>query len=182
MNANLSPEHKPDGYPLELEQWVALADGRRVFVRPVVVDDAPAVDAALAAADSETVYQRFFRTPVRLNASTLDRLTRLDYQQRLALAAFDVDGQGAAIARYESTEPGVAEVAIVVDPAWRNAGLGSLLLEELELAATQRGIERFTAIYLPSNLAIERLLVRRGFAVRLPDDAVAAAEKWLTAA
>lgn len=182
MNHSLTPSQVPPGYPAELERWVQLRDGRSVFVRPVVSDDSAALERALALADMETVYQRFFRAPVRLDAATIDRLTRLDYRSRLALAAFSDDGFGVGIARYEAVEAGVAEVAVVVDREWRHAGLGYHLLELLEDAARQRGVHRLTALYLPDNHAIAGLLARRGFDIGLPDDAVAAAEKWLVAA
>lgn len=182
MNHSFSPRQAPPGYPAELETWVQLRDGRSVFIRPVVSDDSAALERALAKADMETVYQRFFRAPVRLDAATLDRLTRLDYQSRLAVAAFADDGSGVGIARYEAVEEGVAEVAVVVDREWRHAGLGYRLLEVLEDAARHRGIRRLTALYLPDNQAIASLLARRGFAIGLPDDAVAAAEKLLVAA
>jgi GNAT superfamily N-acetyltransferase len=182
MEISLIPDRLPPDYPADLQRWVHLADGRRVFVRPVVAEDAPAIERALASADSETVYQRFFRAPVRLDARALDRLTRLDYRSRMALAAFTADGEGVAIARYETTEEGVAEVAVVVDVEWRHGGIGNALLEMLEEAAVVRGVTRFTALYLPDNAAIAALLQRRGFAIGLPDEAVAAAEKLLTAA
>lgn len=182
MNTPLIPQRFPPGYPADLERWVALVDGRRVFVRPLVEDDADALEDALAQADEQTVYQRFFRAPVRLDAKTLQRLTHLDYERRLALVAISPDGNGVGVARYESVADGDAEIAVVVNPEWRHAGLGYALLEMLEQAATVRGIRRLTALYLPDNLAIARLLERRGFAVGLPDDAVAAAEKLIPAA
>ncbi len=179
MKSLLTPDRPPPGYPVDLQRWVNLRCGRRVFVRPVVVDDAPALEDALAHADAATVYQRFFRAPVRLDAKTLDRLTRLDYDKRMALAAFTPDGDGVGIARYETIEEGVAEIAVVVDRGWRRSGLGLLLLQMLEEAAHAHGIHELTALYLPENKAIEGLLARCGFEVGLHDEAVSAARKVL---
>lgn len=178
----LEPDPMPEGYPVELQHWVVLADGRRVFVRPLVSDDSAALLRELERADEETVYQRFFRAPVRLDAKQLDRLTRLDYRTRMALVAFSENGEGVGIARYEGIEPGVAEIAVVVRRDWRGVGLAASLLESLEEAAVARGFHRLTALYLPSNTAIANLLQRRGFTIGLDEVEVAAAEKHLVAA
>ncbi len=177
MKTTLTPNRRPAGYPTELELWIDVADGRSVFARPVIPDDAPLLKRELEEADTETIYQRFFRAPVRLDAAQLDHLTRLDYDTRLALAAFSTEGEGVAIVRYETTEPGVAEIAVVVRKKWRGIGLGTTMLAILEDAAVRRGIRRFTAYYLPENEAVEALLADRGFTVGIRDGEVAFAEK-----
>jgi GNAT superfamily N-acetyltransferase len=180
MKTSFAPSRRPAGYPAEFEQWIEVADGRTVFARPIVPDDAPMLQREIETADPETIYQRFFRAPVRLDAAQLDRLCRLDYGARFALAAFSTDGEGVAIVRYESTEPGVAEVAVVVQNEWRGLGLGTALLASLEEAAVERGIRRFTAYYLPDNAAIEALLSDRGFTTGICDGEVSFAEKDLS--
>jgi predicted GNAT family acetyltransferase len=60
----------------------------------------------------------------------------VDYQRRLALVAADAaTGQGVAIAHYEWLSDGVAEIPVVVDPAWRRVGLATALIEMLSQAA-----------------------------------------------
>ena len=179
MDLSIAPELRPDGYPAELEQWIELGDGRMVFVRPVIPEDAPLLQGAIETADSETVYQRFLRAPVRLDGRQLDRLTRLDYATRMAMAAFDPDGNGVAIARYEDVEPGVAEIAVAVDPAWRTCGMATALFDILEQVATESGVERMTAVFLPGNRPIANLLAGRGYVLAPPDGAVAGADKVL---
>ncbi len=176
---NRSPEVRPPSYPIDLERHLTLADGRRVFVRPVIPEDASMIVTELERADPETVYQRFFRVPVRLDPPQLTRLTHLDYRDRLALAAFADDGSGVAITRYETIEPGVAEVAVVVNSDWRGAGLGTSLLDLLERAAADRGVHRLTAVFLPGNDRVASLLERRGFALGPLDGGLGTAEKLL---
>jgi GNAT superfamily N-acetyltransferase len=159
----MTPDATPEGYPSELERWLTLPDGRRVFIRPVVAADAAQLGRELLRADPETVYQRFFRSPVRLDAEQLERLTDVDYVTRLALAAFGEDGEGAAIARFEPEGPGVAEVAVVVRPEWRRNGLASAMLEMLEQVGRRSGIRRFTALHLSENVAIAAVLTHLGF-------------------
>ena len=179
MKTALAHEPLPAGYPKELERWVTLDDGRKALIRPVVPEDSSTLMREFERADEETIYQRFFRAPVRLNPEQLDRLTRVDYERRLALAVLSPDGNGVAIARYETLEPGVAEVAVVVHRDWRGHGLASLLLQLLEQAAVERGIHHFTALYLPDNDAIVGVLQRVGFTTGLDESSVAGAEKRL---
>ena len=68
-----------------------------------------------------------------------------------------------AIARFEPSGDARAEIAVVVKPEWRRAGLATALFELLEEAAIERGISDFEALYLPDNHAIERVLDKRGF-------------------
>jgi RimJ/RimL family protein N-acetyltransferase len=71
-------------------------------------------------------------------------------------------GRGVAIARYESVGEGVAEIAVVVDPAWRRAGLATALIEMLAEAALDRGIHTFSATYLAENRPVAALLAHAG--------------------
>jgi GNAT superfamily N-acetyltransferase len=75
------------------------------------------------------------------------------------LVAFDADsGQGVAVARYEPAGESVAEVAAAVTPAWRRAGLGTLLVLLLARAAAERGIHTLRASYLADNPPITALV------------------------
>jgi predicted GNAT family acetyltransferase len=56
--------------------------------------------------------------------------------------------RGVAVARYESAGDGVAEVAVAVTPAWRDAGLATELIQRLAQAAIEQGIHAFTGTYL----------------------------------
>ena len=65
---------------------------------------------------------------------------------------------GVAIAQYEPAGDGVAEIAIVVAPAWRRAGLAGVLVQLLAEAAADRGIHTFIASYLAENRPVAALL------------------------
>jgi acetyltransferase len=177
MSTASAPLHRPVGYPSEFERRLEIRDRGDILIRPVVPDDSAVLLRELERADEETIYNRFFRAPVRLDAAQLGRLTTLDYDSRFALAALAKDGDGVAVARYETTAPGVAEIAVVVRSEWRRCGLGSELLADLERAAVGRGIRHFSAYYLSDNVAIESLLAGRGFEVGIRDGEVSMAEK-----
>jgi RimJ/RimL family protein N-acetyltransferase len=91
-------------------------------------------------------------------------LANVDYQRRLALLA-ELGPKEApeliGVARYEPTErPDTAEIAFVIQDGWQNRGLGRILLEELLAAAEARGVRRFRAYVLASNVRMLDLLAR----------------------
>ena len=145
--------------PEEFRRTIRLRDGREIAVAPLTPVDAGQLEQALRHADPETLYRRFCGSPPPVTPALLRYLTELDYVRRFALVARDHDDQGVAVARYEATaEPGVAEVAVVVDPAWRRQGLATALLRMLAEAALARGFHEFTAIYLADNRPVADLL------------------------
>ncbi len=153
----------PPGYPHEYERRLRLRDQRLVVIRPVIPADSAELAAAIRTADPDTLRRRFLGGAPHPTA--VDRLTTLDYVHRFALAAADErSGTGVAIARYGTTQDGVAEVAVAVDPAWRRVGLATALVEMLAQAALDRGIHEFSAIYLAENRPITALLATTGAA------------------
>jgi RimJ/RimL family protein N-acetyltransferase len=163
MSLEIHPVEVPPGYPREYERRLRLRDGRVVWVRPIIPADAPELAAAIRSADAETLHRRFLGAPPRVTPALLARLTTLDYARRFALGAADgKTGRGIAIARYEPLENGVADVAVVVDPDWRRAGLATALIEMLAEAAVDRGIHAFSSLYLAENLPVAALLARAG--------------------
>ncbi len=162
----------PHDYPFDYERHLTLGDGRNVYVRPVVPGDAELLEEAVAQADTDTLYHRFFNPAVRLDKKRLQFLTQLDYKRRFAIVAFS-GGEGIAIARFEPAGEATAEIAVVVKPSWRRYGLATALLDLLEEAALERGISTFEAYYLPDNHAIERVLEKRGFGGAMVDAGVA---------
>jgi acetyltransferase len=162
MTITSTPFSTPPGYPRHFEERGSLADGRTVFIRPVVPSDAAELAFELEHADPETLYNRFFRSSIRVDPAMLAHLTVLDYDRRFALAAFAESG--VAIARYEGT-PGSdeAEMAVAVKPQWRRVGLATLLLNRLQLAARERGITTLRADFLADNEAARALIARAGF-------------------
>jgi RimJ/RimL family protein N-acetyltransferase len=153
----------PSGYPSELEQLRTLADGREVFLRPIVPADLDALREAIANADPQTIHDRFLGGRPPADDQTLRHLTTLDYVRRSAIVAFDPSRRGVAIARYEGTaNTDLAEVAVVVDPAWRQVGLATALLRMFADAALERGITRFAATSYADNIDVHDILSRSG--------------------
>ncbi len=89
----------------------------------------------------------------------------MDHDDRVAVVAVlrdDIVG----VCRYDRF-PGTAdaEVAVVVEDAHQGRGLGVLLLEHVEAAARERGIERFVADVLPSNRRMLEVFRSAGFEI-----------------
>ena len=139
-----------------------LPEGLRLrLIRP---DDAPRLIALYDRLSRHSAYQRFFAAMKRLPPDWAELLANVDYQTRLALVIEHAGPTGPdviAVGRYEpDAEPGVAEVAFVVEDGWQGRGLGRILLHELLAAAETRGIHRFRAYVLAENYRMLRLLSR----------------------
>jgi RimJ/RimL family protein N-acetyltransferase len=157
------PPSLPRGYPLEYQRMVRLPGGRRVFIRPILPGDAPELAEAIRTADVETIHRRFLGGRPQVTPELMAHLTQVDYVRRFALVAIDpARERGVAIARYESVGDGVAEVAVAVTPAWRDAGLATELVRLLAQAAIERGIHAFTGTYLAENRPVAALISDAG--------------------
>ncbi|ONF73603.1 GNAT family N-acetyltransferase [Amycolatopsis keratiniphila] len=138
---------------------VTLRDGRTVSVRRLTSADAAELGEAIRHADAGTLHGRFCGPPPKVTPRLLEHLTELDFHRRYALVAREPDGHGVAVARYEATQdPGVAEIAVAVDPRWRRAGVASALIRRLAVAALRNGFDRFTVTYLADNRPVADLL------------------------
>ncbi len=163
MDAASGQASLPRGYPAQYRQDLVLRDGRRVLIRPILPSDAPEVADAIKTADADTLRRRFLGGPPRITPELLAHLTVVDYVRRFALVAVDTATQrGVAIARYEPAGEDVAEIAVAVRPAWRRAGLASVLILLLAKAAAERGIHTFSASYLAENRPITALVQDAG--------------------
>jgi len=148
----------------DLERSIVLRDGTAVWLRGI----RPADDAELVALfhrlSERTVYHRFFAVRHSLPPAWVERLTRVDFQRRLAIVAELDDANGSrliGVARYDVDDsPEAAEIALVVEDAWQGQGLGTILLHALMKAGEARGIRRFRVDVLSENRQMLRLLSR----------------------
>ncbi len=111
------------------------------------------------------MYRRFFSEHPELSAQEIERFTRVDGIDRLALVV--EDGQRlVAVGRYDRT-PGTdeAEVAFVVADDFQHYGLAPELLQRLAGAARRQGIMVFTAITLIENRDMLHVFSTSGYPV-----------------
>jgi acyl-CoA synthetase (NDP forming)/RimJ/RimL family protein N-acetyltransferase len=155
----------PYDYPRRWEADVVLADGGTVHLRPIVPDDADRISAFHSRLSERTRYFRYFGAYPRIPPRDLERFTKVDHHDRVALIAMlgdDIVGVG----RYERLGGGEsAEVAFVVEDTHQGRGLGSILLEHLAAAAQERGLRRFEAEVLAENSQMVRVFRDAGYQV-----------------
>ncbi|WP_027943147.1 bifunctional GNAT family N-acetyltransferase/acetate--CoA ligase family protein [Amycolatopsis taiwanensis] len=155
----------PYDYPRHWEADVVLSDGGTVHLRPIVPSDADRLVAFHAKLSERTRYLRYFGAYPRIPPRDLERFSVVDHFDRVAFAALLGDAI-VAVGRYERIEGGPsAEVAFVVDDAHQGRGLGSILLEHLAAAASERGLRRFMAEVLAENVGMVRVFRDAGYQV-----------------
>jgi len=76
--------------------------------------------------------------------------------------------------RYDASWSPVAEVALSLEPAWQNHGVGSLLARRLLLSARNRGITTLHMLSQASNLRMLHILSRSGARMSYAGDQVEA--------
>jgi acyl-CoA synthetase (NDP forming)/RimJ/RimL family protein N-acetyltransferase len=151
-------------YPGGWEADVVLRDGGVAHVRPIRPQDADAVQRFHAGQSAESIYLRFFAPVHELPARDLKRFTEVDHNDRVALVA-TIGDRIVGIARYERTEPAVADVAFNIADSDQGRGIGSVLLEHLAAAARERAVRRFVADVLPQNRRMLSVFEEAGYEI-----------------
>jgi ribosomal protein S18 acetylase RimI-like enzyme len=153
------------GFLRPSSEKLRLADGREVTLSPVTRASRALIADGIGRVSAESSRRRFFTVRRRFSERELDELTTLDGHDRYAVGASarGPDGPiGAGLARFArlDADPTTAEVALLVVDDFQHVGLGRALLQRLARAASERGIERFTALVLRDNAPMIALLRR----------------------
>ena len=109
----------------------------------------------------QTVIQRFFTLTRTLNGPLLAGLADVDHDHHEALVV-PVGDEIIALASYhlDRGDPTRADIAVLIEDAWQQRGLGRLLVGRLSRLAAERGVTAFHADVLFQNTAA-RGLIRR---------------------
>src|SRR4051794_4882341 len=138
-----------------------LADGRLLWIRPIVPGDAWRLQEGLRRLSRETIQRRFLSAKPRFTTAELRYLTEVDGVDHIALVAVDVTTHHlVAVARAVRLpdDPATGGWAIVVADPLQGKGLGPRRARALVDAARAQGIRRFTATMAGENRAALRLL------------------------
>ena len=117
----------------------------------------------------ESVYFRFFSPTPRSTAAHLE-LKSLDGKDHVAVVAL-VGDEILAVARYDRLAATEAEVALEVADAQQGRGIGTLLLQQLAAVAREHHIRTLSAVALPGNAKLFRMLADAGWPVERHFDA-----------
>src|SRR4051794_3663929 len=133
-------------------------------LRRITPEDKDALVAGLGRLSDRSVYQRFLSPKPRLSSSELAYLTEVDFVDHYALVAVLATSPDVVVGvgRWvrDRAHPTDAEIAIAIADDLQGRGAGTTLGRALADAARKRGIERFTASMLPSNVAAHRLFAK----------------------
>jgi GNAT superfamily N-acetyltransferase len=169
--SNENPKGLAARYPVELTSDFTAADGAKLHLRPITPNDASGMVKFHEDLSATSTYRRYFFVHSELSAIEVERLTCVDYVDRLALVVEDRD-RLVAVCRYERVpDTREAEIAFVVADSYQHHGIGTLLLERLVEAARQRGITRFLAYTLRENRIMQQVFTDSGFRLTTTRDA-----------
>jgi acetyltransferase len=155
-------------YPKELEETIRLDDGRELILRPVLPEDEPAFQRAMAKLTPEEIRLRFFTPLKALTHMQAARLTQIDYDREMALVLAESSIPGKAevfgVARITADpDNDRAEYAIILRHDMTGQGLGLLLMRRLIDYARQRGIGEIFGDVLRENTRMLQMCQKLGF-------------------
>ncbi|MCQ9387386.1 GNAT family N-acetyltransferase [Brevibacterium sp. 50QC2O2] len=153
-----------DRYPADWEADVVLRDGQTAHLRPIVPEDAQAVQDMHARQSAESIYLRYFAPLAVIPEAQLQRFVNVDYHDRVALV-ITIGEEIIGIGRFDRLDDSSAEVAFNIADAHQGRGLGSILLEHLAAIGREVGITQFTAEVLPQNRSMLQVFAAAGFEV-----------------
>lgn len=155
-------------YPRELEEDIPLADGRVLWLRPVLPEDEPALRRAFSNLSAEEIYLRFFAPIKAMSHAMAARFTQIDYDRQMVLILTD-HGTPGTTEFYGSVnivcDPDLqrAEYAILVRRDMTGMGLGRLLMQRIIAYARARGIGEIFGDVLVENHSMLNLCRQLGF-------------------
>ncbi len=141
-------------------------NGRNLRMGSVLPHNKKQISDGLKLMSPESIRNRFLGIKSGFSERELIYLTDLDGKNHYALGVEEVgeEKKGVAIIRLVKSkdDPKTAEVAITIIDSYQKQGIGSLLLDLIILAALERNIENITFTHSPQNVAIERLIRKKG--------------------
>ena len=150
-------------YPAELARPLELG-GETLQLRPIRPEDAPGLADIVALSDAEDVRLRFRGGLRRLPESWAARLSQIDYDREMALAAVDAGGDILGVARLAGDPQGeTAEFALLVRSDHQRRGLGRTLMDALIAYAKRRGYRELWGTITADNTRMLDLATDLGF-------------------
>lgn len=163
-------------YPKELEELIALGDGRTLLLRPVRPEDEPALQETFSKLTQEEIRLRFFAPIATLSHFMAARFTQLDYDREMALILADPGIAGKSViygvVRISSDPDNErAEYAVIVHHDMTGMGLGLLLMRKIIDYCRNRGLQEIYGDVLRENTTMLKMCAFLGFTKsNIPDE------------
>jgi acetyltransferase len=161
-------------YPAHYETRTITTAGLQISVRPIKPEDAPLLANLFNTLSQTSIYYRFFSSLKSLSIGMLARLTQVDYDREIALAALEegeAEEKMLGVARVIADPDGKrAEFSVLVGDPWHGKGVGARLLELCLRIAKERGIDTVWGIVLRENTQMLALGRKLGFTASRSSD------------
>jgi acetyltransferase len=163
-------------YPAELEQTIALKDGRRFLMTPIRPEDEPQLAEMVALSSPQDVRFRFLAPIKEFPHRMAARLSQIDYSREMAFIAREAPGgPGAAIlgVTHILADPDgeTAEYAVMVRSDLKGQGLGYAMMKALIAYGRKRGLKSIFGDVLYENKTMLQMADELGFERMAGDDA-----------
>ena len=145
-------------------------------VRSVRPDDFAAEKRLLGRLSARTAYMRFHKNGTDVTDDEIIDFTQIDHDREAARVVVDNSNVGPEMHGVGRIfiAPGskTAEFGILIEDDYQRAGLGSILMQQLEDEARRRGCTRIQGFVLKGNDPMAGFMASRGYrAVDCPQDA-----------
>jgi acetyltransferase len=158
-------------YPSEWERRIVLRDGSTVLVRPVRPEDETLYEDFFAAVTQEDLRLRFFAPIKDRGHAFVARLTQLDYERAMALAAIEPVSRAllGVVRLHLDSDRRHGEYAILLRSNLKGRGLGWELMRLIIEYARAEGVQQISGQVLRENSTMLAMCEKLGF--RLTRDA-----------
>ncbi|WP_248965554.1 GNAT family N-acetyltransferase [Sphaerisporangium perillae] len=159
---------QPPAEAPSVERPVLLTDGVEVQIRPLTLLYREAIRDLHDRCSPDSRRFRYFTSMPALPPRMFDRLCDRDRGHSLVAG---YDGQVVALANLIFTpDPGIAEMAFLVEDRWQGRGLGGALARMLFQEARDLGFAEVKASLLSDNVRMRRLLLSLGATLAYTED------------
>ncbi len=148
--------------PRELTTTMLLDDGNRIKFRPIHPTDSGKMRDLFYKLSEGTIYYRFGWDMKQLPQKQIQDFVYIDHRNEVAIVGTIPDASGEEIIAfggyYLDQKTNRAEVALVVQDAWQNRGIGSFMMKYLSRLARKDGIRGFTAEVHSTNRKMQHVM------------------------
>ncbi len=136
--------------------------GETILIRPIQLSDQTQIRAFLRRLSSETLYERFFTPGIDLGLAEKVLLAPLEQDDQVAFVAATSWGRIIGYAQYVPTDPGEAEIALIVEDGYQGYGIGGQFMRTLISTAQANNFHTLIADVLGTNWRMMALLKKSG--------------------